>query len=153
VFAIVLVVALVPGQDMRQLPSRLTSDVVIMPSETTAPSETTVPSETAGPSDTAEEEPAERTAPAEPQAEPNEEAAPADGDNGAEQAAPRARAERQPDQNCGRAYPDLCVPQPPPDLDCRDVTERDFRVLPPDPNDFDRDSDGIGCESSGEPFD
>jgi micrococcal nuclease len=33
------------------------------------------------------------------------------------------------------------------DLDCPDVPYRRFRVVPPDPHNFDRDRDGIGCES------
>ncbi len=49
--------------------------------------------------------------------------------------------------NCDPAYPDVCIPSPPPDLDCGDITFRRFRVLPPDPHRFDRDNDGIGCES------
>lgn len=49
--------------------------------------------------------------------------------------------------NCDPAYPDVCIPSPPPDLDCRDVPYRRFRVLPPDPHRFDSDRDGIGCES------
>ena len=33
-------------------------------------------------------------------------------------------------------------------LDCKDVPYRRFRVVPPDPHNFDgRDQDGIGCES------
>lgn len=54
-----------------------------------------------------------------------------------------ARAERA---ACDPAYPDVCIPPPPPDLDCRDVPYRRFRVLPPDPHRFDGDRDGIGCE-------
>ena len=37
---------------------------------------------------------------------------------------------------CDRSYPDLCVPPPPPDLDCGYVDDQGFRhitVLPPDP--------------------
>ena len=45
---------------------------------------------------------------------------------------------------CDPSYPDVCIP--PPDLDCRDIPYRRFRVLPPDPHGFDRDRDGIGCE-------
>lgn len=52
-----------------------------------------------------------------------------------------------PGGNCDPAYPDVCIPSPPPDLDCRDIPYRDFRVLPPDPHRFDGDKDGIGCES------
>jgi len=42
----------------------------------------------------------------------------------------------------------LAVPPPPPDLDCSDVRERRFTVLPHDPHDFDGDHNGIGCETS-----
>ena len=48
---------------------------------------------------------------------------------------------------CDAAYPDVCIPPPPPDLDCRDVTARRFRVVSPDPHRFDGDHDGVGCES------
>jgi hypothetical protein len=47
---------------------------------------------------------------------------------------------------CDPAYPDFCIPPPPPDLDCPDVGTRGFAVLPPDPHHFDADHDGIGCE-------
>ncbi|HEY9909378.1 MAG TPA: hypothetical protein V6D18_17445 [Thermosynechococcaceae cyanobacterium] len=49
--------------------------------------------------------------------------------------------------NCDPSYPDFCIPPPPPDLDCKDIKQNNFRVLPPDPHRFDRDKDGIGCES------
>ena len=49
--------------------------------------------------------------------------------------------------NCDGAYPDVCIPPAPPDLDCGDISYRRFRVLPPDPHRFDRDKDGIGCET------
>lgn len=52
-----------------------------------------------------------------------------------------------PSHNCDPSYPDVCIPPPPPDLDCKDVPYNNFRVLPPDPHHFDRDKDGIGCES------
>ncbi len=48
--------------------------------------------------------------------------------------------------NCDPAYPDVCIAPPPPDLDCGQIPFRRFRVLPPDPHNFDRDGDGIGCE-------
>lgn len=49
---------------------------------------------------------------------------------------------------CDPAYPGVCIPPAPPDLDCGDIPYRRFRVLAPDPHNFDgRDHDGIGCES------
>jgi hypothetical protein len=48
--------------------------------------------------------------------------------------------------NCDPSYPTVCIPPPPPDLDCKDIPYRRFRVLPPDPHNFDGDHDGIGCE-------
>lgn len=50
-------------------------------------------------------------------------------------------------ERCDPSYPDVCIPPPPPDLDCADVPHKNFRVLPPDPHGFDRDRDGFGCES------
>jgi len=47
---------------------------------------------------------------------------------------------------CDPAYPTVCIPPPPPDLDCKDIPYRNFKVLPPDPHRLDRDGDGIGCE-------
>jgi hypothetical protein len=49
--------------------------------------------------------------------------------------------------NCDPAYPDFCIPPPPPDLDCGDIDGNNFTVLSPDPHNFDSDGDGIGCES------
>lgn len=49
--------------------------------------------------------------------------------------------------NCDPAYPDVCIGPKPPDLDCKDIPHRRFRVLPPDPHEFDSDGDGVGCES------
>lgn len=48
---------------------------------------------------------------------------------------------------CHASYPTVCIPPPPPDLDCKDISPRRFTVLPPDPHNFDSDHDGIGCES------
>lgn len=49
--------------------------------------------------------------------------------------------------NCDPSYPTVCIPPPPPDLNCPDVFPLvNFQVLPPDPHGFDRDKDGIGCE-------
>jgi len=47
---------------------------------------------------------------------------------------------------CDPSYPTVCIPPPPPDLDCADIPYRRFRVLPPDPHHFDGGGDGIGCE-------
>ena len=49
--------------------------------------------------------------------------------------------------NCDPSYPTVCIPPPTPDLDCGDIPYRRFTVLPPDPNNFDGDGDGIGCET------
>lgn len=49
--------------------------------------------------------------------------------------------------NCDPSYPGVCIPPAPPDLDCKDVPYKRFQVLAPDPHSFDRDGDGIGCES------
>jgi micrococcal nuclease len=50
---------------------------------------------------------------------------------------------------CDRSYPDLCVPPPPPDLDCGYVYDQGFRhitVPPPDPHNLDGNHDGVACE-------
>jgi micrococcal nuclease len=52
-----------------------------------------------------------------------------------------------PGGNCDPSYPDVCIPSPPPDLNCGSIDYRRFEVLPPDPHGFDRDLDGVGCES------
>src|SRR5690606_19776341 len=49
--------------------------------------------------------------------------------------------------NCDPSYPTVCIPPYPPDLGCGEIPHRRFQVLPPDPHGFDRDNDGIGCES------
>lgn len=49
--------------------------------------------------------------------------------------------------DCDDAYPDVCIPPPPPDLNCGDIEQRDIRVLPPDPHNLDADGDGVGCRS------
>lgn len=52
-----------------------------------------------------------------------------------------------PPPNCHSSYPTTCIPAPPPDLDCGDISQRNFTVLPPDPHDFDSDGDSVGCET------
>jgi hypothetical protein len=50
--------------------------------------------------------------------------------------------------DCDPSYPDVCIPPPPPNLNCDDPgVPENIRVLPPDPHGFDGDNDGIGCES------
>lgn len=54
-------------------------------------------------------------------------------------------------QRCHPSYPDYCIPPPPPDLNCRDITgPKPFRVRHDmrgaDPHGFDRDKDGRACE-------
>jgi uncharacterized repeat protein (TIGR01451 family) len=48
---------------------------------------------------------------------------------------------------CHPSYPDVCIPPPPPDLDCDDVPHTNFRVRGSDPHGFDGDNDGRGCET------
>ncbi|CAD5984140.1 excalibur calcium-binding domain-containing protein [Planktothrix agardhii] len=47
---------------------------------------------------------------------------------------------------CHPSYPDICIPPPPPDLNCSDIPYRRFKVIGSDPHGLDRDQDGIGCE-------
>ena len=49
--------------------------------------------------------------------------------------------------DCDSSYPDTCIPSPPPDLNCGDIPNKNFKVTGNDPHGFDRDGDGIGCES------
>lgn len=50
-------------------------------------------------------------------------------------------------EECDHAYPDVCIPPGPPwEQGCAITPERNFRVLPPDPQRLDADGDGIGCE-------
>jgi endonuclease YncB( thermonuclease family) len=51
-----------------------------------------------------------------------------------------------PSSNCHPSYPTVCIPPPPPDLDCGDIPYRNFRVVGSDPHRFDGDNNGIGCE-------
>ena len=48
--------------------------------------------------------------------------------------------------SCDASYPTVCIPPPPPDLDCGDIPHRSFKVRPPDPHRFDGEGDGLGCE-------
>ena len=51
-----------------------------------------------------------------------------------------------PSGNCSPLYPDICIPQPPPVLNCNDISARNFRIIGLDLHNFDGDNDGIGCE-------
>lgn len=48
---------------------------------------------------------------------------------------------------CDSSYPDACIAPYPPDLNCDYIQNKNFEVLPPDPHWFDREEDGIGCET------
>jgi hypothetical protein len=61
--------------------------------------------------------------------------------------APIPTATVKPVTKCDPSYPDVCIPPPPPDLNCSNIPYKRFRVLPPDPHGFDRDGNGIGCEN------
>jgi hypothetical protein len=52
-----------------------------------------------------------------------------------------------PPNNCHPSYPTVCIPPPPPDLDCPDIPFRRFAVVGSDPHRFDADHDGVGCET------
>lgn len=54
---------------------------------------------------------------------------------------------KAPVKKCDPSYPDVCITPYPPDLDCGEIPYHDFKVIQPDSHGFDRDKDGIGCES------
>lgn len=70
-----------------------------------------------------------------------------DADRGLWNATPAPAPSGPPSGSCDPAYPTVCIPPPPPDLDCADVSYRRFEVRAPDPHHFDGDGNGIGCES------
>jgi micrococcal nuclease len=47
---------------------------------------------------------------------------------------------------CDPSYPDVCIPPPPPDLNCGDIEYTNVRVIGEDPHHFDGNKDGVGCE-------
>jgi hypothetical protein len=49
-------------------------------------------------------------------------------------------------RGCDPSYPGRCIQPPPPNLDCRDISAHNFKVVGSDPHGFDGDNDGIGCE-------
>jgi micrococcal nuclease len=56
-----------------------------------------------------------------------------------------------PASGCHASYPDFCIPPPPPDKDCGDFSQKNFRVdhsvANPDPHRLDGDKDGRACEN------
>jgi len=59
-----------------------------------------------------------------------------------------AKTTTKPARNCDPSYPTVCIPPGPPDLDCGQISHRNFKVLPPDPHRFDGSpKNGIGCET------
>jgi micrococcal nuclease len=52
---------------------------------------------------------------------------------------------------CDPHYPTVCIPSPPPKIDCADLSFRAFKTIhypavnTPDPNALDNDFDGVGC--------
>jgi micrococcal nuclease len=65
----------------------------------------------------------------------------------ASSSAPTSTPSTTPSSTCSPAYPGVCIPPGPPDLDCGDISQRRFTVVAPDPHRFDSDGDGVGCES------
>jgi hypothetical protein len=63
-------------------------------------------------------------------------------------AQPAPTSTGQPAPNCHPSYPTVCIPPPPPDLNCGDISFRRFAVIGSDPHNFDIDNDGIGCEGA-----
>jgi hypothetical protein len=47
---------------------------------------------------------------------------------------------------CDPSYPNVCIPSPPPVLDCSQIRHRNFRVFGADPHGLDADRDGVACE-------
>ena len=58
-------------------------------------------------------------------------------------------------QTCSAAYPDFCIPPPPPDLNCDSPAigdRKNFTALAPDPHDLDRGGvAGLACEDPSKP--
>ena len=60
---------------------------------------------------------------------------------------PYAPLQKHTEPDCLSSYPDFCIPPGTPDLDCPDIPFSNFAVRGSDPHHFDRDNDGVGCES------
>ncbi|MEM8602465.1 MAG: thermonuclease family protein [Cyanobacteria bacterium P01_H01_bin.121] len=50
-------------------------------------------------------------------------------------------------RRCDPSYPDICIAPASPQLSCRDIEYRDFRVTGADRHRFDGNKNGIGCET------
>ena len=61
-------------------------------------------------------------------------------------ATPTAAVTATASAGCDRSYPDVCIPPAPPLLTCEDISQRSFRVVAPDPHNFDQDNNGFGCD-------
>jgi micrococcal nuclease len=48
---------------------------------------------------------------------------------------------------CDPNYAGACIPPYPPDLDCSEITDRNYPVVGEDPHNFDVDNDRIACEN------
>jgi micrococcal nuclease len=72
--------------------------------------------------------------------------APCNGNTLKPQYAPRVAPTTGTSSRCDPNYAGACIPPPPPDLDCSDITARRFRVVGTDVHRFDSDGDGIACE-------
>ena len=46
---------------------------------------------------------------------------------------------------CDPSYPTVCLPSPPPQLDCERILTRHFKVFGADPHGLDPDGDGFAC--------
>jgi hypothetical protein len=62
-------------------------------------------------------------------------------------AKPAAKPAAKPGAQCDPNYRGTCIPNVDYDLDCGEVSAKDFEVVGADPHRFDRDRDGIACES------
>ena len=60
---------------------------------------------------------------------------------------PAAGTPTTPPGGCDSSYPGICIPPPPPDLNCSDLSQTNIVVLQPDPHNLDPDNDGVGCEA------
>lgn len=49
--------------------------------------------------------------------------------------------------SCDPNYSGACIPVYPPDIDCGDISAKNFKSIGSDPHRLDRDNDGIACES------